>query len=86
MIERNIHHTGNPPSRTCITKPVNNTYTGKWCATFERFRGEPGAEHKVGRVTSAPLFLTEADAMAAADRAMDELQRKGLFPNMCEMF
>jgi hypothetical protein len=86
VIERNIHHIGDPPSRTCISDAVKNVHTGLWSATFERWRGIPGAEVRVSKITSAPLFSTEQQALTAADRAMDALQTTNMFPNMCEAF
>jgi hypothetical protein len=37
-------------------------------------------------MTSAPLFMTYEQALEASDRAMDALEKTGMFPNMCEAF
>lgn len=86
MIERNIHHTGSPPSRTCLGEPVRLYPKGLWSIQFQRWRGAPGEEVIVSKITSGALFLTAEDAAAAGDRAMDALQSTGMFPNMCEVF
>jgi hypothetical protein len=89
MIERSVHHAGMTPSRTVIAPPVKNEFTGKWCATFVRWSKIPGAdwlEVRAGKMTSAPLFMTYELALEAADRAMDALEKTGMFPNMCEAF
>lgn len=86
MIERNVHHTGKIPSRTCIAASEFSEVTGKWSAAFETWRGIPGDEYKVTSCTSASLFATEADADTAAGRALDVLQTTDKFPNMCELF
>jgi hypothetical protein len=86
MIERNIHHAGNPPSRTCIAKSVRNKSTGLWAASFERWRDAIGEEVLAAKITSGAVFQTEHEADCAADRAMDALQSEGQFPNMCEGF
>jgi hypothetical protein len=40
----------------------------------------------VSSVESAPVFDTEEDAYAGADRALKVLEETGKFPNMCEAF
>ena len=84
MIERNIHIQGKIPSRTCQAAPVYSKVVGKWSTVFETWKGIPGIEAMVHRVTSAALFDTEDAAYAAGDRALDMLQAKDQFPNMCE--
>jgi len=84
MIERNIHHQGKVPSRTCAGSPVLNKWNGKWCASFETWRGIPGDEYLVTKVTSGAFFDDEDAAYAATDRALDVLQATDKFPNMCE--
>ena len=86
MIQRNIHHAGKTPSRTCLAAPVQKAHTGKWCASFEIWRGIPGDEYMVASATSAALFDTEQEAYEAGDRALDVLQATDKFPNMCEKF
>jgi len=85
-MERNVHHAEMIPSRTCIAKPVQSDSNHKWSSCFERWVGEKGAEKKAAKMTSAPLFLSQELAMEAANRAMDVLEKTGMFPNMCEEF
>jgi hypothetical protein len=59
---------------------------GKFSVSFETYTGEPGSEYLVSSCTSAPVFLTEDDALAGQRRALDYLEFKGRFPNMCENF
>jgi hypothetical protein len=86
MIERNVHHEGQRPSRTCLAEPTRNTRTGKWAAAFETWAGEPGDEYLAYSATSAPLFETEDAAYEAGARALDVLQATGKWPNLCEVF
>ena len=86
MIERNVHHQGRTPSRTCIAAPEFDKNSGKWSACFETWKGIPGDEYKAFTCGSAPLFSSEAEAYAAADRALDTLQALDRFPNMCEVW
>lgn len=86
MIQRNVHHAGKIPRRTCLGKPEFNKHNGKWAASFEMWAGLPGAEYMPSSVTSAAHFATEDDALAAGDRALDVLQATDKFPNMCEVF
>ena len=53
---------------------------------FETLRGIPGNEHVVSRTQSDAVFDTEEDAIVAGNRALDCLEKTGLFPNMCEYF
>ena len=85
-IQRNIHHAGKIPRRTCIGAPEWSKHCGKWSAHFEVWAGIPGDEYIVTKITSGALFPTEDDAYAAADRALDVLQATDKFPNMCELF
>lgn len=57
-----------------------------WSVTFETFRGVPGRESLVSRVESASLFKDEDAAYAAGARALDTLEKTGMFPNLCEPF
>lgn len=86
MIQRNIHHDGKRPARTCIAAPEFSKYVGKWSAAFQTWAGIPGDEYMVASCTSGALFDNEEAAYAAADRALDVLQATGKYPNMCEMF
>lgn len=86
MIERNIHHAGKFPRRTCAGVPQFSKVTGKWSAVFDLWAGIPGAEYKASTITSGSFFDTEDAASAAADRALDMLQATDKFPNMCEVF
>ncbi len=86
MIERNVHHQGKIPSRTCAAAPEYSKVAGKWSAAFETWRGIPGDEYKVTTITSGALFDTEEAAYSAADRALDTLQQTDKFPNMCEVW
>jgi len=87
MIQRNVHHQGKIPSRTCLGVPVSyqNTH-GKWAATFQIWRGIPGDEYMVSEVTSGALFDTSDAAYEAGGRALDVLQATDKFPNMCEVW
>ena len=86
MIERNVHHQGKVPSRTCASAPLFSKVTGKWSACFETWRGIPGDEYLVTRASSGSFFDSEDHALAAAHRALDTLQETGKYPNMCEVF
>ena len=86
MIERNVHHQGKVPSRTCLAAPVFSKVVGAWSTVFETWRGIPGSEYRVSSITTGALFETEDAAYAAGDRALDMLQNTGKFPNMCEAF
>lgn len=86
MIERNVHHDGKTPSRTCMGLPQWDVHSSKWRMAFETWRGIPGDEYMVTSCTSAPLFDSEDAAYAAGDRALDTLQATGKFPNMCEVW
>jgi hypothetical protein len=59
---------------------------GKWSATFVTYNGNPGHEWIANECTSAPVFATDAEAIAGAARALDTLEATGRFPNMCEVF
>jgi len=86
MIQRNVHHQGKRPTRTCLAKPEFSKHVAKWSAHFEVWAGVPGDEYMVTSITSAALFDTEDAAYAAGDRALDVLQATDKFPNMCEVF
>ncbi len=86
MIERNVHHQGKVPRRTCLAAPEFSKHSGKWSASFEMWAGEPGAEYMAASVTSGALFESEDAAWAAGDRALDLLQATDKFPNMCEVW
>lgn len=72
--------------RTAITKPQQCKRTGMWSSVFEQFRSHSGEEYLISTVTSAPVFHTEDDALAGANRALDALGVTGRYPNMCEAF
>lgn len=84
MIQRNVHHNGKNPSRTCIAKHC--VWVNKWSAAFETWASAPGGEFRIASCTSGALFDSEEAAYAAADRALDVLQATGKYPNMCEAF
>ena len=86
MIQRNIHHAGKIPRRTCGAAPVYSKHAGKWSASFEMWAGLPGDEYMASSCTSGALFDTEDAAYAATDRALDCLQQTDKFPNMCEIW
>jgi hypothetical protein len=69
-----------------MANPIHNKLLGRWSAAFVRYRGVPGDEVVVGKINSAPVFMSEAEALGGAERAMDALQAKGLFPDMCTAF
>lgn len=86
MIERNVHHAGKVPRRTCAASPVFSARAGKWSAAFDAWAGIPGDEYRVSSITSGAFFDTEDAALEAANRALDVLQATDRFPNMCEPF
>ena len=86
MIQRNIHHQGKRPARTCQAAPEFSKHAGKWSASFQTWAGEPGDEYMVTSCTSGAFFDTEDAAYEAGDRALDCLQATGQYPNMCEVF
>ena len=59
---------------------------GKWCVSFTTFKGIPGDEYVCAEAVSAPVFDTEDEAFAGAERALNALEKTGRFPNMCEKF
>ena len=85
-IERNVHHAGKIPRRTCAAAPEFSKVTGKWSAVFETWCGTPGDEYMANSITSGSFFATEDEALEAANRALDVLQATDKFPNMCEPF
>lgn len=86
MIQRNVHHAGKRPTRTCLARPEFSKHGAKWSAHFEVWAGLPGDEYMVTSITSGALFDTEDAAYEAGGRALDVLQETGKFPNMCEKF
>lgn len=86
MIQRNVHHQGRTPSRTCQVAPAYYARINKWSCRLETWRGIPGDEYMATSCTSGALFDTETEAYGAGDRALDVLQATGKFPNMCEKF
>jgi hypothetical protein len=86
MIQRNVHHQGKVPRRTCLATPQFSLHTGKWSAHFETWVGTPGSEYMATSITSGAFFDTEDAAYEAGARALDVLQATDKFPNMCEVF
>jgi hypothetical protein len=86
VIQRNIHHQGKVPRRTCLATPQFSLHTGKWSAHFETWVGTPGSEYMANSITSGAFFDTEDAAYEAGARALDVLQATDKFPNMCEVF
>jgi len=72
--------------RTEVAAPIVNSYNNKWKAVLTTFNGPPGAEYMMSSVESAPVFDTEEDAYAGANRALTLLEETGKFPNMSEAF
>ena len=72
--------------RTQVAAPIVSSYNNKWKAVLVTFRGAVGAEYMASSVESAPVFDTEEDAYAGANRALTVLEETGKFPNMCEAF
>ena len=66
--------------------PVQSPRNGKWSATFVTYNGTPGSEYVANECTSAPVFDTEDEAREGASRALDVLEKTGMYPNMCEVF
>ena len=83
-IQRNVHHAGKIPRRTCGAAPEFSRHANKWSASFEMWAGIPGDEYMASSVTSGSFFATEEEAYQATDRALDVLQATDKFPNMCE--
>lgn len=86
MIQRNVHHQGKTPSRTCLATPVPSKHNSKWSAAFETWRGIPGDEYMATSCTSGAFFDSEDAAYEAGGRALDVLQETDKFPNMCEVW
>jgi hypothetical protein len=86
MIQRNVHHQGKVPRRTCLATPRFSLHGGKWAAHFETWAGIPGSEYMATSITSGAFFDTEDAAYEAGARALDVLQATDKFPNMCEVF
>lgn len=51
-----------------------------WACVFEVRRGD----RVTGRVTTAPLWDSETEAVAAQTRAMEHLKQHNQWPNFCE--
>jgi len=66
--------------------PDQSTRTGKWAASFVTHNGTAGNEYVANTCTSAHVFATEDDAVAAGNRALTVLEQTGKYPNMCEVF
>lgn len=72
--------------RTECSGVEQSKFNSKFTVSFDMYRGEPGAEYVSASCTSAAVFDTEDQAYAGARRALDHLEAKGCFPNMCEVF
>jgi hypothetical protein len=87
MIQRNVHHQGKRPTRTCLVAPEFSKHANKWSAAFQIWATpEEGDDYMVSSLTSGALFATPEEAYEAGGRAMDVLQATDKFPNMCEVF
>ena len=53
---------------------------------FITLAGHAGNQRVVSRTESAALFDDADAAYAAGIRALDMLEKTGVFPNMCEFF
>ena len=67
-------------------KTVEQQANGKWAVVFETYAGPAGDEYVAAETTSAAVFDTEDEAYEGERRAMDVLEKTGMFPNMCEKF
>ena len=72
--------------RTVMGQANQSKLNGKWAITLETYSGECGREYLSSRTVSAPVFNTEEDAYEGGERALEILERTGMFPNMCEEF
>jgi len=72
--------------RTEQSLPQQSTHTGKWSAVFITWGGLPGSEFVMNQVTSAAVFATDDEAREGGLRALDVLEKTGVYPNMCEVF
>ncbi len=72
--------------RTELGQPKQSDFNNKWSITFVSYKGVPGQEYVSSEVESAPVFLTEDEAYAGGNRALDVLANTGVFPNMCVPF
>ena len=63
-------------------KQVND----KWNVSFNTFMGKPGSERLLGVLTTPAVFADEDAAYAAGRRALDILEKTGMFPNFSEPF
>lgn len=85
MIQRNIHHQGANPSRTCLVAPEQEKHSQKWAPCFETWiTFKDGMEHLMTRITAAALYDTAVAAYEAGGRAMDHFQEHDRWPNLCE--
>jgi hypothetical protein len=72
--------------RTELNSVNQRKFNNKWSVTLVSYKGVPGQEYVCSEIESAPVFLTEDEAYAGGNRALDILENTGKFPNMCEMF
>ena len=73
--------------RTSIGGVAQHPDNGKWNITFETFMGRPDHFQRPSSILTTPAkFETEAEAYAAANRALDILEQTGMFPNFSEQF
>ena len=69
--------------RTVLGQANQSKLNGKWAITLETYSRH---EYLFSRTVSAPVFNTEEDAYEGGERALEILERTGMFPNMCEEF
>lgn len=59
---------------------------GRYSVKFVTYMGKPGDEYVANEVESGAVFLTEDEACAGQQRALDLLETTDRFPNMCTAF
>ena len=69
--------------RTVLGQANQSNLNDKWAITLETYSRHG---YLSSRTVSAPVFNTEEDAYEGGERALEILERTGMFPNMCEEF
>ena len=72
--------------RTVLGQANQSNLNDKWTITLETYSVGRGHEYLSSKTVSAPVFNTEEDAYEGGERALEILERTGMFPNMCEEF
>lgn len=69
--------------RTQQGKPVQSK-NGMWSSTFENWMGPVGKEYLGSSVESGAVWPDEDTALEAGQRALQQLEQTGKYPNMCQ--